>query len=575
MTNRGSVDGGVLALDPRPGEHWWGGAAADGRHMPFADGYEIDLRDVKANQGMPVLLSDHGRWVHCTRPFAFRMQDGRPVIEVPGVRGALEVCEAHEAHGAGGSGEVRGVSAVPEVPEASDGSEEFENTGSPEADVILDTGVAAGGTLRDAYLEVMQRYYPAAGALPDPLLFTAPQYNLWIETVFEPTQDKVLGYAEDLLRNGFPPGVLMIDDRWSEDYGTWTFHPGRFPDPAGMVARLHELGFRVMLWLVPYVTPDSPTCRQLNDRGLLIRRPDGYFGVHAWWNGYSAGLDLLDPNATAWLRAQLTELQESIGIDGFKFDGGDAPFWRALGVADPEAYTHAWNRFGAQWPLNEFRDSWRAAGLPLAQRQQDKYHLWEGRFGLNSLIPNALAQSITGHPFTCPDMIGGGEFRFVPGPNGEGFDPELFVRYAQTAALFPMMQFSAAPWRVLDPEHLDMCRAAARLHTDLGPEILALARAAAHTGEPIQLPLDYVFPGRGYAAVTDQFLLGDTILVAPVTTKGTRSRKVTIPPGTWQADDGTTHHGPTEITVDTPLTRLPWLRRTPSTTPAAHRPPKT
>ncbi|MEU0934467.1 glycoside hydrolase family 31 protein [Embleya sp. NPDC005971] len=532
MANRGSIEDGVLALEPRVGERWWGGASADGRRMPFTDGYEIDLRDVKANQGMPVLLSDHGRWVHCTRPFTFRIREGRPVIEVPGRSGAAEAGEGF---------------------------------GAADADVVVDTGVAAGGTLRDAYLEVMQRHYPATGGLPDPLLFTAPQYNLWIETVFEPTQDKVLAYAEDLLRHGFPPGVLMIDDRWSEDYGTWTFHPGRFPDPAGMVARLHELGFRVMLWLVPYVTPDSPTCRQLNDQGLLIRRPDGYFGVHAWWNGYSAGLDLLDPNATGWLRAQLTELQESVGIDGFKFDGGDAPFWRALGVADPEAYTHAWNRFGAQWPLNEFRDSWRAAGLPLAQRQQDKYHLWEGRFGLESLVPNALAQSITGHAFTCPDMIGGGEFRFVPGPDGEGFDPELFVRYAQTAALFPMMQFSAAPWRVLDAEHLDACRAAARLHTELGPEILTLARAAAHTGEPIQRPLDYAFPGRGYAAVTDQFLLGDTILVAPVTTKGAHSRKVTIPPGTWQADDGTTHHGPTEITVDTPLTRLPWFRRMPTT----------
>ncbi|MGW1993490.1 glycoside hydrolase family 31 protein [Embleya sp. NPDC001921] len=534
MTKSGSVDSGVLALEPRAGEHWWGGAVADGRHMPFAEGYAIDLRDVKANQGMPVLLSDHGRWVHCARPFAFRIEGGRPVVEVPGGLG------------------VSGVVGVPGPSGASAVSG---------AEMGVDTGVAAGGTLRDAYLEVMRRHYPASGGLPDPLLFTTPQYNLWIETVFEPTQEKVLRYAEDLLRHGFPPGVLMIDDRWSEDYGTWTFHPGRFPDPAAMVARLHELGFRVMLWLVPYVTPDSPTCRVLHDRGLLVERPDGYFGVHAWWNGYSAGLDLLDPDATQWLRGRLSELQESIGIDGFKFDGGDAPFWRALGVADPEAYTHAWNRFGAEWPLNEFRDSWRAAGLPLAQRQQDKYHLWEGRFGLDSLIPNALAQSVTGHAFTCPDMIGGGEFRFVPGPGGEGFDPELFVRYAQTAALFPMMQFSAAPWRVLDPEHLDLCRAAARLHTDLGPEILALARASARTGEPIQLPLDYVFPGLGYGSVTDQFLLGDSILVAPVTTKGARSRTITIPPGTWRADDGTTHTGPTEIEVATPLSRLPWFRR--------------
>lgn len=312
--------------------------------------------------------------------------------------------------------------------------------------------------------------------------------------------------------------------------------------------------------------PGLPTARQLGDQGLLIRdsaaSADGRAKVASWWNGWSAGLDLLDPRARAWLTGRLEALRDGIGIDGFKFDGGDALWWRSLGCADPEAYTHAWNRFGADWPLNEFRDAWRAAGLPLAQRQQDKYHLWEGRFGLASLIPNALAQALTGHAFTCPDMIGGGEFRFVPGEDGEGFDEELFVRYAQIAALFPMMQFSAAPWRVLSPENLAIVRAAARLHTELAPEILALAAHAAATGEPVQRPLEWAFPHQGYAGVTDQFMLGDTLMVAPVVAKGADGRAVLIPPGTWLADDGRSYAGPATVWIDAPLARLPYLRNT-------------
>jgi alpha-glucosidase (family GH31 glycosyl hydrolase) len=506
-----AAPGAVLRLPLLPGERWWGGAAAEGRSMPYAADYSFDLRDLQGNQGMPLLLSNRGRWVHSTGTFTFEV----------------------------------GADALTVTPHAAASVIEH-------ADGFAD--------LRGAYRDVMSRYYPATGALPDPLLFTAPQYNLWIETVFEPTQQKVLDYAERLLAEGFPPGVLMIDDQWSASYGDWTFHRGRFPDPAAMVARLHDLGFKVMLWLVPYVTPDSPTARTLFEAGYLLPDPAERYpaAVGLWWNGLSASLDLGNPEAVAWFQKTLQHLHTEFGIDGFKFDGGDAEWWRQLGVADPEAYTHTWNRLGLAWPLNEYRDAWRTAGLPLAQRQQDKYHQWDGRFGVESLIPNALAQAVTGHAFTCPDMIGGGEFRFVP--TADGFDQELFVRYAQIAALFPMMQFSAAPWRVLDAEHLAIVREAALLHAEFGAEILAVAQASAKTGDPVQRPLAWAYPDGGYEDVTDQFLIGDTLMVAPVTTPGASVREVRIPPGRWRADDGTVYEGPDTVTVPAPLARLPYFR---------------
>lgn len=514
---RATAPGAPLTLPLLDGERWWGGASAEGRNMPYRPGYSFDLRDLLGNQGMPLLLSDRGRWVHCADTFTFGLGED-----------ALTVTP-HSAAA---------------VVEYADGS----------------------GDLRGAYRDVLARFYPPSGTMPDPLLFTAPQYNLWIETVFEPTQEKVLGYAERVLAEGFAPGVIMIDDQWSNDYGNWTFHPGRFPDPKAMVERLHALGFKVMLWLVPYVTPDSPTARMLGDAGLLVPDPAApeRAAVGHWWNGWSSALDLGNPEAVAWLDGALRDLRDEFGVDGYKFDGGDAEWWRRLGVADPEAYTHAWNRVGLDWPLNEYREAWRTAGLPLAQRQQDKYHLWEGRFGIESLVPNALAQALTGHAFTCPDMIGGGEFRFVPGDGGDGFDAELFVRYAQIAALFPMMQFSAAPWRVLPAEHLETVRRAAALHTEFGAEILATAHASATTGDPVQRPLEWAYPGHGYADVTDQFLIGDALMVAPVTVKGATTRKVHIPPGRWRADDGRAYEGPDVVTVDAPLSRLPYFRAEPA-----------
>jgi alpha-glucosidase (family GH31 glycosyl hydrolase) len=134
------------------------------------------------------------------------------------------------------------------------------------------------------------------------------------------------------------------------------------------------------------------------------------------------------------------------------------------------------------------------------------------------------------------------------------------VRSAQVHALAPMMQFSVAPWRVLDAAHLGAVKQAVALRLRFTPRILELAKASAATGEPILRPLAYVFPDGGYENVKDQFLMGDDLLVAPMVTKAT-ARTVLIPPGNWKADDGSVITGPVRQTFDIPLARLLYFER--------------
>ena len=89
------------------------------------------------------------------------------------------------------------------------------------------------------------------------------------------------------------------------------------------------------------------------------------------------------------------------------------------------------------------------------------------------------------------------------------------------------------------------------------------ARAVARTGEPILRPLAWHWPSQGYEAITDQFLLGADLLVAPVVEKGARKRSVTFPPGRWRGDDGSLVEGPTTREVAVPLARLPYYERQP------------
>ena len=255
--------------------------------------------------------------------------------------------------------------------------------------------------------------------------------------------------------------------------------------------------------------------------------------------------------AQVWLgKTKLGEV-ESDTADVHFYSGADMRLPKGCTPVDQCA---AYAAFGTKYPLNEFRACWKNGGRPLVQRLNDKPCSWKA---LGWLIPEMQAASLLGHLFVCPDLIYGGLLgSFKP---GAPIDQELFVRSTQVHALSPMMQFSASPRRVLDDAHFALVKAAVELRGRFMPYIFATARASAKSGEPMLKPMEYAFPGNGYASVKDQFVLGDALVVAPQTVKGAQSRTVLIPPGRWRADDGAEFDGPCRIEAKTPLSRLPYF----------------
>ena len=513
-----------LELKILEGEYWWAGLSSKGYEMPYDASTEVSYDlwgDNKGNQAQPLLLSNKGRFVWSEEPIKFVFKKG--FITVTTREGTID------------SGKK-------------------------------------GSNLAEVFDYVSNKYFPSNGLIPDKLLFTHPQYNTWIELMYDQNEDDILAYAEAIIENGYPPGVLMIDDNWQEDYGTWKFSPRRFNDPKGLIDRLHKMGFKVMMWMCPFVSADSADFRQLAQDGLLILDPQkqqnilwantkNKAAIIRWWNGASACLDLSNPRAQEWFKDQLDYLVEEYGVDGFKFDAGDARFYINNVVSwkrniTPNDHTQFFAEFGLNYPLNEYRASWKMAGLPLAQRLRDKGHEWED---LAKLIPDQMSQSVMGYAYTCPDMIGGGEYRSFL--SNSSLDEELIVRSAQVHALMPMMQFSVAPWRILSNENNQICLDMANLHVELGEQFLHFAESASRSGEPIVKPMAMAFPNGGYELVKDQFVLGNTIIVAPVIKKGERSRAVLLPQGKWKADDGNIYVGGKEVVIDVPLSRLPFFER--------------
>lgn len=494
----------VSEIKPIKGEKWYGAYTTKNIQPYEANAKKKDLNiENFANQAAPLLISNLGRYVWSDEPFAFELKDGSLIL--------------------------------------------YSETEKLDA-------VASGKTLRDAYLAAKDKHFPASGKTPNPLMFKMPQYNTWIELATNQNQKDIIKYADNVLKNGFPTGVFMIDDIWQKYYGNFEFDPAKFPDPKGMVDYLHAKGFKIMLWLTPFISPDSKEFRVLESDGcLVLNKENNKPALMRWWNGYSACLDLTKPKAIKWLRDQLKNLQQMYGIDGFKFDAADFDFYskqptNANGPTQAEMYA----KLGTEFDFNEFRACWKMGNQPLAQRLQDKSNSWSD---LKLLVPDMVSAGLIGHPFTCPDMIGGGLLRTFMNIDYSKFDQELFIRSAQTQVLMPMMQFSVAPWRVLDEKHLSLCREAALLHAKMGEYIFELAQKAATDGEPIVRHLEYSFPHQGFEACNDQYMLGDKYLVAPMFDKG-ETREVKLPKGNWVDDQGKKYKGGQSVTVNVPLNRL-------------------
>lgn len=506
-------------------ECWWGIATTIGRDLPLTEKSEGFLRDIRldnySNQSVPLLVSSKGRYIWSEKAFVCTVSNGAFVLEA-------------------------------------------------DSPMILACG---GTTLREAFLAASKAYFPPSGKTPDLSLIAKPQWNTWIELTYNQNQKDILAYANAIGENGFPEGgVIMIDDTWQYGYGIWEFDPRRFSDPKKMCDELHSLGYKVMLWVCPFVSMDSPGYREMAfgmkdagvrcEKGGLIYDTDGDPVAAKWWNGRSASIDYSDPLGAGWFARQLSSLQEQYGVDGWKLDAGDTDsykaHWITKGSFSPSEMCEAYAKIGLQFPLNEYRACFKMGGQPLVQRLCDKGHSWTD---LQQLIPDMISCGLLGHPFVCPDMIGGGNWIAFTEAASTPFEPELFVRSAQAHALSPMMQFSAAPWRLLDKEMLEIVRQAAWTRMKYAERFVELAKECAITGEPMLRNMEYSFPGYGWENVKDQFVMGDFLLVAPQTVKGATSRKVIIPPGSWRADDGIIYEGPQEVVIETPLSRIPYFEK--------------
>jgi alpha-glucosidase (family GH31 glycosyl hydrolase) len=414
----------------------------------------------------------------------------------------------------------------------------------PAGDVTI--RVFAGETLVEAHAGVMRHLggfdsAPGADLLGDSFFCTWTQYPRCI------TQERILDMARQIRAQGYPCSRLIIDDRWESCFGELTFAPKDFPDPRGMFAELHRLGFKVWLWVTPFVNQEAATFAELSRTKALVPRKDGAgAATMRWWGGTAGLVDVTGPAGREWYASKLRELQ-ALGADGFKIDGGDYKY-------QPAADISLWHAFQGESGYSdallavfeeiapgqcETRTAWLSQRRDILWRQGGKDSHWGADNGLHAMIILGLHFSLMGYDIFIPDMVPGRVQTMVSGcplPTDE-----LMVRWTEASVFMPMVQFSYFPWNYATGTAA-VVRAYAEMHEALEPY---LGRHSRGRTAPLLRPIWFAAPDQETLyTINDEWLLGPDLLVAPVILSGATSRSVTLPPGDWvDAWTGTTYRG--------------------------------
>ncbi|GAA3011861.1 alpha-xylosidase [Microbacterium aurantiacum] len=399
------------------------------------------------------------------------------------------------------------------------GSEAVERVQFSVSGEVLEYFVFAGPTPKD----VLARYTALTGRPP---IVPAWSYGLWLSTSFTTDYDEatVTSFIDEMARRELPVSVFHFDCFWMREFhwSDFAWDPRVFPDPDGMLERLHAKDLRVSVWINPYIAQRSPLFREAADRGFLVHRPDGT----VWqWDLWQAGMGLVDftnPDATRWYQDKLRALVAQ-GVDCFKTDFGERI---PLDVAwangeDPERmhnrYAQLYNR-AVHDVLVEARgegDAVLFARSATTGGQTMPVH-WGGDststfVSMAETLRGGLSLALSGFAFWSHDI---GGFEGTP-------DAEVFKRWTAFGLLGSHSRFHGSssyrvPWQ-FDEEAVEVTRRFTRLKMRLMPYLFGLGEEAAASGVPLMRPMVLEFPDDPAAAYLDrQYMLGPDLLVAPV-----------------------------------------------------------
>ncbi|MGW3269183.1 glycoside hydrolase family 31 protein [Streptomyces sp. NPDC001056] len=391
----------------------------------------------------------------------------------------------------------------------------------------------------------------------------------------------VSGYQE----RGLPLDAVHLDIDHYDDHQVFTVDRERFPKLPVLAEELRRDGIRLVSIIDPAVkvAPGNAVYEGGTAVDAFVRDASGRPVLGVVWAGESVYPDFTHPRVRDWWGG-LYEERLAQGFAGFWHDMNEPVSFNAFGEPTlPRSARHALEGRGG-----DHREAHNVYGLCMARAgyeglrelvPQERPFLftrsgwagmqryggtWSGDVatgwpGLRASLSLVLGLGLCGVPYSGPDVGG-----FGGSPS-----PELYLRWFQLGAYLPLFRTHASlragrrePWE-FGPEVLEHARAALLERRRLLPYFVTLSHLARRTGAPYVRPVWWSAPeDRALRDCEDAFLLGDSLLVAPVLDPGADRRVVRLPRGRWY-DTATerVYEGPGPVVVDAPLSRIPVFAR--------------
>lgn len=347
--------------------------------------------------------------------------------------------------------------------------------------------IGAGVNSKVTHLNVINRMLGKPKGIPDERLVRYPIWNTWVRYGRPINQDTIADFAEEIAQHGFKYSLLDIDDFWEVCYGSLTVNQTTFSGLKDLTDDLKSKGFIIGMWVHPFINKNcEPYFSNARDKNLLVKSRTGSTDT-SWWNSgtnEAAHVDLTNPEARSWVRERLEFIQNTYGVDIFKFDAGETSWFPEDPVLNgdpnlsPSLITRAFVELASDFGNKlEIRTGWGTQHLEVLVRMLDFDSRWTEKNGLKSLIPTLIQFNLNGYVFALPDMIGGNRY------GNDTITKNLFIRWLQASALMPALQFSVAPWE-FDAETIVISQKFTKLHEDHADYILERFRLAVSEGLP-------------------------------------------------------------------------------------------
>ncbi|WIY81788.1 TIM-barrel domain-containing protein [Propionimicrobium sp. PCR01-08-3] len=415
----------------------------------------------------------------------------------------------------------------------------------------IDLFLIAGPTIR----EVVQRYTDLTGKsvmLPK----TALGYlgsSMYYPELPKDADQAIVGFIDTTKSYDIPVDGFQLSSGYCETETTeglkrcfFTWNDERFPDPERFFAEMTERGITVSPNVKPGILLVHPMMEQMQREGIFVKDAAGdKDALGTWWGGKAHFVDFTNEHAREVWKELLTEYVLDKGTSSVwndnceyesvidkdarvSFDGAGGTIGHLKSVM-PNLFCQITEdaieeAFGNVRPFIVCRSG--HAGI------QRYAQTWAGdnRTGWDSLeynIATILGMSLSGVANQGADI--GGFY----GPTPE---PELFVRWVQNGIFQPRFSIHSVntdntvtePW--MYHEYTGYIRDAIQFRYRMFPYLYSLMARAHETGLPIMEPMCSAF--QDDPACYDEgvdFMLGDSLLVANVVTKGATTRRVYLP----------------------------------------------